>query len=257
MANALKTLFTNCADAIRETLPDVGKMSPNSFPDKIREVAQAGGGSGGDTSDLVKWVEFRSGDGKNTLLYEMPVLNGDTCKDPIHHRDISTPNYENDTHQYIHAGWLPSVGASSNADVHILEYIKEDKTVYSLMREIPKTIEFSYSSIYGCYRYETGAFLLLKDKKYSVEWDGTLYEDLTCTSYYGELAGGSITYNCLYSLGNPTIITQVYNNPFEWTNEIKTSVKSLPFFISANVDNSTGFICSTTGGSHTVKIIFH
>ena len=61
MANALKTLFTDIATAIRETLVDVGKMSPNSFPDRIREVAQAGG-----SSDLVKYVTFMSWDRHRT-----------------------------------------------------------------------------------------------------------------------------------------------------------------------------------------------
>ena len=39
MANALKTLFTDIASAIREALPNEPNMSPYSFPDKIREVA--------------------------------------------------------------------------------------------------------------------------------------------------------------------------------------------------------------------------
>ena len=128
--NALKTLFTNCADAIRETLPDVGKMSPNSFPDKIREVAQAGGGSGGDTSDLVKWVTFRSGDGNDTLLYKMPVLSGDDCKDPITHGDIETPTKEStNTQNFTYSGWALTSGESANTSA--LKNVTEDRVVYA------------------------------------------------------------------------------------------------------------------------------
>lgn len=45
MANALKTLFTDIATAIRETLPDEPSMSPYNYPDKIRKVASTGGGT--------------------------------------------------------------------------------------------------------------------------------------------------------------------------------------------------------------------
>lgn len=52
--NILKTLFVDCADAIRETLPDIGKISPNAFPDNIRAVAKAGGG-GSDIEETIYW----------------------------------------------------------------------------------------------------------------------------------------------------------------------------------------------------------
>ena len=124
MENALKTLFTNCADAIRETLPDVGKMSPNSFPDRIREVANAGG-----SSDLVKYVTFMSWDG-STELFKMPVLSGDDCKDPITHGDIETPTKEStNTQNFTHSGWALTSGESASSSV--LKNVTEDMVVYA------------------------------------------------------------------------------------------------------------------------------
>ena len=124
MANALKTLFTDIATAIRETLPDVGKMSPNSFPDRIREVAQAGGGS----SDLVKYVTFMSWDG-TTELFKMPVLSGDDCKDPVVHGDIETPTKEStNTQNFTYSGWALTSGESANTSA--LKNVTEDRVVY-------------------------------------------------------------------------------------------------------------------------------
>lgn len=124
MANALKTLFTDIATAIRETLPDIGKMSPYSYPDNIRAVAAAGGGS----SDLVKYVTFMSEDG-TIELYKMPVLVGDDCKDPVTRSDIETPTKEStNTQNFTYSGWSLSKGGS--ADSSALENITEDTIVY-------------------------------------------------------------------------------------------------------------------------------
>ena len=54
MANALKELFTETANAIRDGLGDIGTFKPSSFPEKIREIVKligtgGGGGSGGGT----------------------------------------------------------------------------------------------------------------------------------------------------------------------------------------------------------------
>lgn len=42
MANALETLFTETANSIRGGLPNVGKMSPSVFPEKIDEIVANG-----------------------------------------------------------------------------------------------------------------------------------------------------------------------------------------------------------------------
>jgi hypothetical protein len=44
MANALKELFTDIADAIREKIGSFDKISPSDFPKKIKEIE----GNGGD-----------------------------------------------------------------------------------------------------------------------------------------------------------------------------------------------------------------
>ena len=124
MANALKPLFTDIATAIRETLPDVGKMSPNSFPDRIREVAQTGG-----SSDLVKYVTFMSWDG--LIEYgKKPTISGDDCLNPISIGLFETPTKEStNTQNFDYSGWSAESGGS--ADASILENITEDKVVYA------------------------------------------------------------------------------------------------------------------------------
>lgn len=259
--NALKTLFTNCANAIRETLPDVGKLSPNSFPDKIREVAAAGGGTGGgDTSDLVKWVSFRSGDGNNTLLYKMPVLNGDTCKDPIMHKDILTPLYEDDNNYYMHGGWVDSVGSSDNPNKTILNNITSDKTVYSLDRTIPKSLELIYDSDMdrGCYEYQVPSLRLTDHSYYTIEWDGVEYKNLRCKAYYGKAADGMIAIVQEHTLGNPAIMKTAIGFEITWTTTIPSDVKDIPFCIigaiEPNDEHTIGSIRCATAGPHTFKI---
>ena len=154
MSNALKTLFTNCANAIRETLPDVGKMSPNSFPDRIREVAQAGGGS----SDLVKYVTFMSWDG--LIEYgKKPTISGDDCLNPISIGLFETPTKEStNTENFAFSGWSLTSGGSANSST--LKNITEDVIVYASFtasvryytvnfydgNTLKKTIEVTYGS---------------------------------------------------------------------------------------------------------------
>lgn len=85
---------------------------------------ESGGGEGGE---LVRYVTFLDEDG--TQLFKMPVLVGDTCKDPVTHGDISTPTKEStNTQVFTHSGWTSTVGGTADAD--ILKNITEDKTVY-------------------------------------------------------------------------------------------------------------------------------
>ena len=254
--NALKTLFTDCANAIRETLPDVGMMSPNSFPDKIREVAQAGGGSGGDTSDLVKWVTFMSYDG-NEELYKMPVLNGDTCKDPIPYRKIKyPPRYEDETNQYMHRCWVNTKGTFTTEDDSILKNITEDKTVYGLMTAIPKSIELTYDSSKGCYTAKYDTIYLSSAGTYYIEWDGTVYEYMSAHKWNGSALGGSVGISADISIGNPAIYGYISGSPITWTGSYYlSSVSKYPFFINKPREDSTFIdIYCASAGPHSFKI---
>ena len=124
MANALKTLFTDIASAIREKTGEEGTMKPIDFPTKISEIT-----GGGGSSDLVKYVTFMSEDG-TTELFKMPVLSGDDCKDPISHGDISKPTKAStNTQNFAYSGW--SLVSGGSADSNILKNITEDKIVYT------------------------------------------------------------------------------------------------------------------------------
>lgn len=106
----------------------------NLVPENIKKnesifgiVGTYEGEGGGGGSDLVRYVTFLNEDG--TTLYQMPVLVGDDCKDPITHGDISTPTKESTAaNHFTYSGWTSTVGGTADAD--ILKNITEDKTVY-------------------------------------------------------------------------------------------------------------------------------
>jgi hypothetical protein len=128
MANALKTLFTDIAGAIRETLPDEGKMSPNSFPNKIREAVAAGG-----SSEDICYVTFMSEDGA-TEYGKKAVISGDDCMEPVSHGLFSKPTKNpTNTVVYNHSGWSTIVNGS--ADSSALLNVTEDRVVYATYAE--------------------------------------------------------------------------------------------------------------------------
>lgn len=85
--------------------------------------------SGGSAdSDLVKWVTFMSEDG-STELYKMPVLNGDTSKNPITTGAIETPTKESTPqYNYSYSGWALEQGGTASS--YALVSVTEDRTVY-------------------------------------------------------------------------------------------------------------------------------
>ena len=128
MANALKTLFTDIAGAIRETLPDEGKMPPSSFPNKIREAVAAGGGS-----EDICYVTFMSEDG--SIEYgKKSVIYGDDCMEPVSHGLFSKPTKNpTNTVVYNHSGWSMTAGGS--ASFSALANVTEDRVVYAAYAE--------------------------------------------------------------------------------------------------------------------------
>ena len=89
-------------------------------------------GMGGVDSGLVKYVTFIGADG--STLWRMPVLDGDDCKDPITHGDISTPTKESTAqYNYTYSGWSLTEGGS--ADANALKAVTEDRTVYAAFTE--------------------------------------------------------------------------------------------------------------------------
>lgn len=116
-------------DAIRAKTGKTDKLTLDQMPLEIASITGGGGGSG----EAVVWfVTFIGADG--SALYKMPVLDGDDCKDPITHGDISTPTKESTASQvFTYNGWALTAGGS--ADSNALKAVTEDKTVYAAFTE--------------------------------------------------------------------------------------------------------------------------
>ena len=128
---ALTDKLTAIADAIRAKTGKSDVLTLDQMPLEIEGIT--GGGSG----DAVVWfVTFIGADG--LPLWRMPVLDGDDCKDPITHGDISTPTKESTASQvFTYNGWaLTEVGV---ADANALKAVTEDKTVYAAFAESVRT----------------------------------------------------------------------------------------------------------------------
>lgn len=139
-----------------------------SYAEKIDEI-KGGAGSG----DAVVWyVTFIGADGSE--LFKMPVLDGDDCKDPKAHGDISTPTKESDAgYTYTFSGWATTAGGSANSAA--LQSVKEDKTVYAAFTGAVKYYTITY--------YDADGVTILKTETLAYGTVGTTYEP-TKTGYY-------------------------------------------------------------------------
>ena len=127
MANVFieASTMTAIGDAIRAKTGGLAQIYPEDMPAQIASITTGGSGDG---SDLVRYVTFLDEDG--THLFKMPVLVGDTCKDPVDHGDIVAPEKEDtNTIDYTYSGWTSESGGT--ADTDILKNITADKTVYA------------------------------------------------------------------------------------------------------------------------------
>lgn len=92
-------------------------------------------------SALVHYVTFIGALGD--ILFEMPVLDKDDCKDPIAHGDIDIPTKESTASEtFVNSGW--SFTPDGEADPNALKNVTEDRTVYAAFTASPRyyTIRF-------------------------------------------------------------------------------------------------------------------
>lgn len=130
MANVLidENILIGWADQIREKTGSSEKMRPSVLLEKTESL-----GSGGGSSDLVKYVTFMSED-VTQELYKMPVLSGDDCKDPVTHGDIDAPTKEStESIVFTHIGWSLEIGGEM--DNSALSDVTANRVVYAVFDE--------------------------------------------------------------------------------------------------------------------------
>lgn len=103
-------------------------------------VVQVKGG-GGVSDDRVHYVTFMYGD---TELYRMPVVNGDTCHDPVAKGYIETPTKESTAqYDYPYSGWSLTEGGTADT-TNALANVTEDRTVYAAFTSTVRKYTITY-----------------------------------------------------------------------------------------------------------------
>lgn len=103
-------------------------MDINSFVIGFKK-GKASGGNGGGSVENANTVTFMSEDG-STVLYQLQVLDGNTCADVVEQGIIATPTKDSTPQTvYTYSGWSLTSGGA--ADSNALFNITEDRTVYA------------------------------------------------------------------------------------------------------------------------------
>jgi hypothetical protein len=146
MANALKTLFTDIAVAIRKKTgePETVRYKPIDFPTKISSIEVGNDEdieaiedaldaiNGEVIGETLYTVTFIGADG--TQLCQVPVYEDNDCPDPSKDGTIETPTKESTKYiGYRHSGWSMTNGG--NADNTVLKKINSNRTVYASFEE--------------------------------------------------------------------------------------------------------------------------
>ena len=223
MANALGTLFSDIANAIRGKTGDTGTMKPAEFPAAITGISVGSGG--GESSDLVKYVTFMNGD---TVLYRMPVLIGDECKDPQVRGDILTPTKESTPqYSYTYYGWGASDGGS--ADSNILKNITEDKTVYAIYSSATRYYTITFYDADGTTVLKTTSVAYGRTPSYTPAKEGFDFLEWTpaITTVTGEASYTAVwEERTVFAYGQE--ITNTWDEIFYYTERGLHTVKYLP-----------------------------
>lgn len=191
MANALKTLFFEIAQAIRDQNgdPPEVKYKPVEFPQKIADIS-----GGGGTSADVRYVTFMSEDG--SFEYgKKAVAVGDNCADPIARGVFSKPTKESTAqYTYTHYGWATTPNGA--ADPNWNKSITEDKTVYANFAAAVRYYTITYYDGDTVLKTETLAYgampNYIPEKKYHSfnGWDTELAMVTGDANYYAQFTMG-------------------------------------------------------------------
>lgn len=202
-------------------------------------IAEKGSGSSG-SSEYIKYVTFIGGEED----FCMPVITGDTCRDPVSYGYMSTPTKEEtDAETYAHSGWSDTDGGSASDSA--LTNVTEDKTVYAAFNSSPryytityydtdgikvlKTISLAYGSTpeeyipdkdgYGFGGWQPEVATVTGDASYYAQWVEVLTFANASWEKINELAesGESANY---FSIGDKKTITHTSNGT-TYTTEIE------------------------------------
>lgn len=200
MSKALRSLFTDQANAIREGLGDIGKITPADFPTKIREIVGMIG-AGGSSADVC-YVTFKSDDG--TVEYgKKAVAVGDNCADPIARGVFGKPTKESTAQfDFTHDAWATEPNGATNPDA--LKAVTEDRVVYATFISVLRYYTITYFDGETLHKTESlayGSMPSIEDPKKSgfsfIAWEPALATVTGNANYYAQweeavtFAGGS------------------------------------------------------------------
>lgn len=202
-------------------------------------IAEKGSGSSG-SSEYIKYVTFIGGEED----FCMPVITGDTCRDPVSYGYMSTPTKEETVAEtYAHSGWSNTEGGIANDSA--LTNVTENKTVYAAFDSSPryytityydtdgikvlKTISLAYGSTpeeyipdkdgYGFGGWQPEVATVTGDASYYAQWVEVLTFANASWEKIAELAESGEAAN-YFSIGDKKTITHTINS-ITYTTEVE------------------------------------
>lgn len=190
MSKALRSLFTDQANAIREGLGDIGKITPADFPTKIREIVGMIG-AGGSSADVC-YVTFKSDDG--TVEYgKKAVAFGDNCADPIARGVFGKPTKESTAQfNFTHDAWATEPNGATNPDA--LKAVTEDRVVYATFISVLRYYTITYYDGETLHKIESLAYgtmpsCIIEKDGYNFEgWEPALTTVTGDATYYAQFS---------------------------------------------------------------------
>jgi hypothetical protein len=150
-----------------EVTPDEGKLLS-----KVTVNTEVVGGGG--SVENANTVTFMSDDG-STVLYQLQVLDGNTCADVVAQGIIATPTKDSTPQTvYTYSGWSLTSGGA--ADSNALFNITEDRTVYAAFASATRYYTITYYDMDGTTVLKTDSLVYGAMPSFTPEKEGHTFQ---------------------------------------------------------------------------------